>query len=89
MAENKEHFQESRQGSGSAENQGGSREEQQNQTRHLDPSQRKDVARSGDIGMHDLADLSDLGALSGRDDNAGGPGNDIMGDQSTGQETDR
>jgi hypothetical protein len=85
----KEQIQQSQQGTGSAENVGQERSEQQQQLNsHLTDEQRQDI--SGQLGNDSgrLADLSELGQLSGRDDNSGGS-NDRMEDQSTGERTDR
>jgi hypothetical protein len=89
MADQKETFQSSQQGSGSGENTGEGREAQQNKMKQTGQPEKEDIARSGNIGMKDLADIDDLGALSGRDDYASGPGNDIMDNEDTGKPTSR
>ena len=76
------------QGSGSAENRGEDREVQQAQHTHVDKDERKGLAQDAGLGRERMTDLNDLGALSGRDDYAGGSG-DEMSSQSTGENTDR
>jgi hypothetical protein len=76
------------QGSGSAENKNEGRESQQNPNTHLSKQDKQKVAGEMAKGPNPVADLSDLGALSGRDDASGGSG-DRMEDESTGAPTDR
>jgi len=76
------------QGSGSAENKNEGRQSQQNPMTHLSDQDKQKVAGEMAKGPNPIADLSDLGALSGRDDAAGGSG-DRMEEQSTGDATDR
>jgi hypothetical protein len=75
-------------GSGSAENRGDSREAQKAQYTQTDQSERKDLAEQAGLGRDQMTELNELGALSGRDDYAGGD-NDGMSGQSTNEETDR
>ncbi len=75
------------QGTGSAEQTGRNREEQQAKT-DLSKEERKNVAQDADIGRKRIATQKDLGADSGRDDYAGGSG-DNMSSQSTNERTDR
>ena len=83
----KEDIEQSQQGTGSAEHIGQDREAQKNQMTNLDTEGRKNIAEEGGLGRKRVADLNDLGALSGRDDYAGSD-NDDMSDQNTGQPTD-
>jgi len=59
------------QGTGSAENLGESRDEQKNQTSDLSEREKRDIAGEAGVGRKHIADLRELGANSGRDDNAG------------------
>ena len=73
-------------GTGSAENTGGNRESQKNKLAQLtDNDKQKIAAEVGEDQSH-IADLNDLGSLSGRDDYAGAPGDDMG---NTNEETDR
>lgn len=76
------------QGSGSAENKGGSRDEQKNILASLSEEERQDIASQLGNDKNRIADIQELGGLSGRDDSAGGT-NDGMAGQSTGSPTDR
>ena len=76
----------SQEGSGSAENKGGSRSEQQHPMQSLSNEERKDIENQ--IGSGAVVGLHDLGQTSGRDDAAGGSG-DRMEETSTGQPTDQ
>ena len=76
------------QGTGSSENSGGSRSEQKNQMTGTNKSDRKDFAREAEIGRKHVSDITELGGMSGRDDYAGGSGDD-MSSQNTDQPTDR
>ncbi|MGV3656446.1 MAG: hypothetical protein ACO1NX_00775 [Chitinophagaceae bacterium] len=75
------------QGTGSAEQTGRNREAQQAKT-DMSKEERKDVAGEGGIGRKHIATQKDLGTDSGRDDYAGGSGDD-MSTQSTNERTDR
>lgn len=81
-------FQTSQEGSGSAENKGQNRSEQQAKNTNLSPQEKRDVASQLGKGKNRVADLDDLGMRSGRDDAAGGSG-DRMENESTGESTDR
>jgi hypothetical protein len=81
-------FQEGQQGSGSAENTGRDRQEQQNDMTNVPREKREDIVEEAGLKQEDLTDISELGQQSGRDDYAGSPGDDMSG-QSTGQRTDR
>lgn len=78
----------SQQGSGSAENIGRSRSDQQNKMRDLSDNEKQDIGSQIGESENRIADLRDLGQLSGRDDAAGGSG-DRMENESTGKETDQ
>ena len=73
-------------GSGSAENKGGNRSEQQQPLQALSDQQKQDI--ENEIGTGAVVGLHDLGQASGRDDASGGSG-DRMEDTSTGEPTDR
>jgi hypothetical protein len=78
----------SQQGSGSAENIGSNRDSQKSKLTRLSEKDQQNIASEINEGESHMADLSDLGGLSGRDDYAGAPG-DVMTDESTNEETDR
>ena len=75
-------------GSGSAENRGENRVYQGHNKTDISEQEKKDIAAEIGEDSNKVADLKDTGALSGRDDAAGGSG-DRMEEQSTGQATDR
>jgi hypothetical protein len=77
----------SQEGSGSAENMGKDRSEQQNGMRSTDKQQRKNIASEAGIGRKKIADINELGGNSGRDDYAGS--SEGMSDQDTGTPTSR
>ncbi|HYH15464.1 MAG TPA: hypothetical protein VD794_09595 [Flavisolibacter sp.] len=85
---NKAPFQTSQEGTGSAENRGQDRTQQQAKNTKLSQEERQDIGNQLGADKNRVADLDDLGMLSGRDDSSGGTG-DRMEDQSTGQGTDR
>ncbi len=85
---NKEQLQSSQQGTGSAENTGRNRNEQQQPNTKLSSQERQDIGNQLGNDNNRVADLDDLGMLSGRDDAAGGSG-DRMENESTGKETER
>jgi hypothetical protein len=85
---NKQDQQQSLQGSGSAENKGQSRSEQKNRSTNISQEERQRIAGEMGKGPNRLADIEDLGGMSGRDDSSGGSG-DRMEDQSTDQGTER
>ena len=78
----------SQEGSGSSENQGRDREEQRHNLTDMDKQGKKDIAHEAGLGRKRMADIEDLGGLSGRDDYAGGSGDD-MSNTSTNEATDR
>jgi hypothetical protein len=86
MDNNRDQIQRSQQGTGSAENKGESRSRQLNRNSQSDQDKQN---MSGGLGRDSgqLGNLRDLGALSGRDDSAGGSG-DRMENENTGEETD-
>jgi len=81
-------FEAGQQGSGSSESRVHNREQQKSPAMHADENLRQNVAAEGDIDEGDISDLGELGQLSGRDDYAGGSG-DEMNTTNTGEETDR
>ena len=86
MENNREQFQQ--QGTGSAENTSQQRTEQLNNTKDLSQQDKQDIADQINESPDAVTDLRELGQLSGRDDAAGGMGDD-MENQSTGEPTDR
>ena len=68
----KEDIQHSQQGAGSAENRGGSREEQKNQLTSVPNSKQNDISQQAGLGRDRMVDIEDLGDNSGRDDYSGG-----------------
>jgi len=81
-------FTSGQQGSGSAENLGENRDTQKAQNTQLDKSERQDIGEQAGLGRDQITDLSEMGALSGRDDASGGSG-DEMEKQDTDRDTDR
>ncbi len=86
--QSRDDLQTSQQGSGSAENMGRNREDQKSKNTTLGSSEKKDIAHDISLDEKDVADLSDLGQLSGRDDYSGNY-NDGMSDANTNEGTDR
>ena len=80
----KEDLQNSQQGSGSSENKGESRD-QQNQATSI--SSQKANLKAG-LGRDRMTDIENLGGISGRDDYAGSDGDD-MSNQNTNEPSDR
>jgi hypothetical protein len=88
IMEKKESMQKSQPGTGSAENKGQDRSEQVSKSKDLSREDRQNIAKDiGEDPSH-IASLRDTGALSGRDDSAGGSG-DRMEEQSSGEATER
>ena len=69
-------------GSGSAENKGESREAQKAQMTNIPEQERKDIADQTGLKPDDIVDLQQTGALTGRDDAAGGSGHGMTGTSS-------
>lgn len=67
----KEDLQNSRQGTGSAENKGESRNQQENPTTNISSSQRNVISWQAGLGRDRITDTDDLGYMGGRDDYAG------------------
>lgn len=88
MEKDNDSLQQSQQGTGSSENKGQERSTQLNNKTDLSQEERQNIADEIGEAPEAIASLKDIGALSGRDDNAGAPG-DRMEDESTGRETDR
>lgn len=74
---NEENQQRGQQGSGSAENTGSNREAQKSVKTIVSDDERKDIAEQTGLQPEDIADVQQTGALSGRDDAAGGSGDDM------------
>jgi hypothetical protein len=83
----KETFQQSQQGSGSAESTGQERKEQWNNSADMDQQQKENIAKEIGEEKDAVIDVKDTGGLTGRDDQAGGSG-DGMESQNTNQPTD-
>ena len=75
-------------GTGSAENVDQPRQNQFNEMTELSLEERMNVADQIGVPARDVTDASATGAMSGRDDSAGGSG-DRMEEQNTGQPTDQ
>ncbi|HEX8461403.1 MAG TPA: hypothetical protein VF623_08230 [Segetibacter sp.] len=75
-------------GSGNAENKGDSREDQKAQHVTVSDNQKQDIAAQTDLDPNLIGSVEETGALSGRDDAAGGSGDEISGTSSN-QGTDR
>ena len=88
METNKDQFEKAQQGSGSAENIGQERQAQQAGNAVLSDEEKQNLAAQLGEGPNAIVGLKDLGALSGRDDAAGGMGDGMEG-ESTGEATDR
>ncbi|MDQ3277433.1 MAG: hypothetical protein M3Q06_03850 [Bacteroidota bacterium] len=88
MEQNKEQFQQSQGGSGSAEQTGRDRTEQKQPHTGLESGQRKDIADEIGERSNAISSISELGGESGRDDASGGSG-DRMKNESTNESTDR
>lgn len=88
MAKDKETFQQAQQGTGSAEQTGGSRDEQVNREGNLSQQERHDVSSQIDESENKISSIGQTGGLSGRDDYAGGDDNGMQ-NQSTGEPTER
>jgi hypothetical protein len=84
MNENKQ----AQEGSGSAENKGGNRNDQKHPLTNPSNGEKRDIAHEINEDESHLAGLKDMGHLSGRDDYAGAAG-DGMSAQSTNEETER
>jgi hypothetical protein len=87
MEQNKDELKQGQQGSGSAENRNGDRQEQMTNT-ELSEQDKQTIADQIGENKESVVGLKDLGAASGRDDASGGSG-DRMEDQSTGGATIR
>ncbi|MDB5232974.1 MAG: hypothetical protein JWN76_3779 [Chitinophagaceae bacterium] len=75
-------------GTGSAENQNRSRDEQSNKLASLNPETRTKLSNELGGNPDDIADIKDTGNLSGRDDYSGNH-DEGMTNQNTGETTDR
>src|SRR4051812_32306040 len=82
-----EHFKESQQGTGSAENMGEGRAAQKNQMTEVSEKGKKDIAAQMGKGPNPVTDIREMGGLSGRDDEAGE--SEGMRDENSNEETDR
>jgi hypothetical protein len=88
MENNKEQFERSQQGTGSAENRGNERNEQTNNLTNLSSDEKQNIANEIGEDQGSISSLKDLGQLSGRDDKSGG-NSDGMSDENTGERTER
>jgi hypothetical protein len=87
MDKNQEHIRNSQSGTGSAEQTGRDRNEQQSAT-DLSQQDRQNIASQIGEGENSIGSIGDMGGMSGRDDSAGGSG-DRMENESTRERTDR
>lgn len=78
----------SQQGSGSAENRGGNRNDQKNPLTDIVHEERKWIAGEAGIEEQRVSDIRETGGLSGRDDSSGGSGDD-MSRENTNDPTER
>jgi hypothetical protein len=85
---NEREYNQPQEGTGSAENTGRDRKEQFNELSELSLEERMNVADQIGVPVEQVSDAAATGAMSGRDDAAGGSGDD-MENESTGEETDR
>jgi hypothetical protein len=88
MTNDRESNSQNHQGTGSAENLGGDRKEQFNELSELSLEARMAVADQIGVPVESVTDIASTGAMSGRDDVAGGS-NDGMEEESSGEATDR
>lgn len=88
MANDRENNEQTQQRTGSAEEQGRERHEQFNELSELSLEERIAVANQLGVPSESVIDTAATGALSGRDDVAGGSG-DRVEEENTGEETDR
>ena len=88
MENNKEQFERSQQGTGSAENRGSERNEQMNKLTDLSNNEKQDIANEIGEDQNSVSSIRELGQLSGRDDKSGG-NSEGMSDENTGERTDR
>lgn len=86
--ENKDSRQKSQPGTGSSENRGQERNEQQNRSKDQLQREKQDIASQIGEKPGKIASQRDMGVLSGRDDSSGGSG-DRMEGTNTGEGTDR
>jgi hypothetical protein len=82
----KDQFQQAAGGSGSAEQTGRERSEQQNQ--NTNRTEKEDIASQIGEKSSDVSSIRETGGLSGRDDASGGSG-DRMENESSNERTDR
>jgi hypothetical protein len=82
-----EHFKESQQGTGSAENQDKGRAAQKNNRTDIPENEKNEIAAQMGKGPNPVTDIRQMGGLSGRDDEAGE--SEGMRDQSTNENTER
>jgi hypothetical protein len=75
-------------GTGSAEQTGRDRSEQQSQKTHISDDDKQDIASAIGEDSSRISTIEELGGLSGRDDSSGGTG-DHMEQQSSNEPTDR
>jgi hypothetical protein len=75
-------------GTGSAEQTGRDRTDQQSQKTHISPDEKQDIASAIGEDSSRISTIEELGGLSGRDDSSGGTG-DHMEQQSSNDPTDR
>jgi hypothetical protein len=73
----KEDLQNSQQGTGSAENKGERRDQQENQATNVSNNQQNDIAHEAGLGRHRMTDIEGVRGMSGRDDYAGSNDDDL------------
>jgi hypothetical protein len=87
MEQDNQKFQQSQQGSGSAEQTSGTMEAQQHPMTDLSGQEKKEIGKEAGTTTP-VTSIKDMGGMSGRDDAAGGSG-DNMENESSGESTDR
>jgi len=86
--EDRKDMRSTQEGTGSAEDTGRRRGDQKNRSAALNADEKQQLAKDSGLDAKNVADVNDLGTMSGRDDYAGNY-NDGMSGESTGEPTDR
>jgi hypothetical protein len=87
MEQDNQKFQQSQQGSGSAEQTGGNRKAQHHPMTDLSWQEKKEIGKEAGTPAP-VTSIKDMGGMSGRDDASGGSGDD-MENESSGESTDK
>jgi hypothetical protein len=81
----KEQLDQSKSGTGSAEQTGRDRAEQRQEQQDVDQQQRQDVGNQIGVSSNEITSAKELGQMSGRDDASGGSGDDMENENSGGR----